>query len=210
MPIKEIVTILLSVTTITGLILWFVKEFIKKLLDADSDRLKNKLILENQKYTKLQNEQFETLKLIYSNLTKTEELINEFYHIVKDDIEFSKDHKERVVIPLTNLIFQTQRHFKENRIFIPKTLVPKIENVIDKLFYCHTKSSLALIIKSDEHFDDNGNYLGIVSKKLHEISSERVNEFNEILVLIETTKDEELPSLIEETENEFRKIFGSK
>lgn len=52
MPIKEIVTILLSVTTITGLILWFVKEFIKKLLDADSDRLKNKLIRENQKYTK--------------------------------------------------------------------------------------------------------------------------------------------------------------
>jgi hypothetical protein len=207
---KEFITILLSVTTITGLILWFVKEFTKKLLDADSERLKNKLALENQKYTKLQNEQFETLKLIYSNLTKTEELINEFYHIIKDDIEFSKEHKERVVIPLTDLIFQTQRHFKENRLFIPKILIPKIENVIDKLFYCHTNSSLALIIKSEEFYDENGNYLGIVSKKFNEISDDRIKEFNKVTSLIETTKNKELPNLIAETENEFRKIFGSK
>ncbi|AWI25156.1 hypothetical protein [Flavobacterium pallidum] len=208
--LKEIIAILFSVAALTGSILWFVKEFIKKMFDADSERLKSKLILENQKYTKLQNEQFETLKLIYSNLMKTEELINEFYGIIKDDVKFSKQHKNRVVAPLTNLIFQTQRHFKENRIFIPKVLVPKIENVIDKLFLCHTKSALALIIKSDEHFDENGNYLGIVSKQFNEISNDRIEEFKEVLLLIEKTKDEELPKLIADTEIEFRKIFGSK
>ena len=208
--LKEIGAILISATTLTGFIIWSLREYSKSLIAQNFEKVKNKLSLENQKYTKLQNEQFETLKLIYSNLTRTEELFNEFYHIVKDDIEFTKEHKESIAIPFTNLIFQMQRHFKENKIFIPKILVPKIEKVINALFFCLTKSSKALIIKSEEHFDENGNYLGIVSKKFDEISTDKLNKFNEVLRLIEKTKNEELPELILEVENEFRKIFGSK
>lgn len=207
---KEIITILLSVTTVTGLILWLVKEFVKKILDTDTERLKNKLALEHQKYSKLQNEQFDTLKNIYSNLVKTEELINEFYHIVKDDIEFSKQHKERVAEPLTKLIFQTEIHFKENRIFIPKILISEIDKVITALFFCLTKSTLALTIKTDEIFDENGNYLGITSKNFNEISEERKKEFDDVIKLIENTKNKELPKLIDDIEFEFRRIFGSK
>jgi len=208
--LKSIITILLSVATVTGLVIWAVKEIFKKFLQVDTERQKNKLLLEHQKYTKLQNEQFDTLKTIFANLIRTDELVNETFGTIKDGREFSRKTMERTFIPLVKTIFDTDRHFRQNSIFLNDTTNKKIAKAIDSLFFCLTKSSYAVIVKSEDVYDDKGNNIGIQQKDLESLSEIEKKEFFDIIKKVEDVKETELKEAINIVQNEFRQIFGVK
>lgn len=207
---KSIVTILLSVATVTGLVIWAVKEIFKKFLQVDTERQKNKLLLEHQKYTKLQNEQFDTLKTIYANLIRTEELVNETVGTIKDGREFSRKTMERTFIPLVTTIFDTDRHFRQNSIFLNATTNSKVAKAIDSLFFCLTKSSYAVIVKSEDVYDDKGKNIGIQQKDIASLSEDERTEFFGIIKKVEAVKETELKDAINIVQAEFRQIFGVK
>ena len=207
---KSVITILLSVATVTGLLIWVVKEFFKKFLQVDTERQKNKLLLEHQKYTKLQNEQFDALKTIYANLIRTDELVNETFGSIKDGREFSRKTMERTFIPLVQTIFDTERHFRQNSIFLNDTTNSKISKAIDSLFFCLTKSSYAVILKSEEVYDDKGKNIGIQQKDIEALSDTEKNEFYDTIKKVEAVKETELKEAINIVQTEFRQIFGVK
>lgn len=207
---KSIVTILLSVATVTGLVIWAVKEIFKKFLQVDTERQKNKLLLEHQKYTKLQNEQFDTLKTIYANLIRTEELVNETVGTIKDGREFSRKTMERTFIPLVTTIFDADRHFRQNSIFLNATTNSKVAKAIDSLFFCLTKSSYAVIVKSEDVYDDKGKNIGIQQKDIASLSEDERTEFFGIIKKVEAVKETELKDAINIVQAEFRQIFGVK
>lgn len=207
---KSIVTILLSVATVTGLVIWAVKEIFKKILQVDTERQKNKLLLEHQKYTKLQNEQFDTLKTIYANLIRTEELVNETFGTIKDGREFSRKTMEQTFIPLVTTIFDTDRHFRQNSIFLNDTTYSKVAKAIDSLFFCLTKSSYAVIVKSEDVYDDKGKNTGIQQKDIASLSEDERTEFFDIIKKVEAVKETELKDAINIVQAEFRQIFGVK
>lgn len=207
---KSVITILISVATVVGLFIWVVKEMFKKFLQIDTERQKNRLLLEHQKYTKLQNEQFDTLKTIYANLIRTEELVNETYEIIKDGQEFSRKTMERTFIPLVDTIFETNRHFRQNSIFLTDITTGKIAKAIDSVFFCLTKSSYAVIIKSEDAIDDKGNHFGIQQKDIETLSEEEKNEFFDTIKKVEEIKENELKEAISIVQSEFKQIFGIK
>lgn len=205
---KNIITILLSVATVAGLIIWAVKEIFKKILQVDNERQKNKLLLQHQKYTKLQNEQFDTLKTIYVNLIRTDELVKETFVIIKDGQEFSRKTMERTFIPLVQTIFDTNRHFKQNSIFLTETTTNKIAKTIDSLFFCLTNSSYAVIVKSENVYDEKGKNTGIQQKNIEALSEAERTKFFDIIKRVETVKETELKEAINFVQAEFREIFG--
>lgn len=207
---KSVITILLSVATVTGLLIWVVKELFKKFLQVDTERQKNKLLLDHQKYTKLQNEQFDTLKTIYANLIRTDELVNETFGTIKDGREFSRKTMERTFIPLVQTIFDTDRHFRQNSIFLNDNTNNKIAKAIDSLFFCLTKSSYAVIVKSEDAYDDKGKHIGIQQKDIGALSEEERNEFFDTIKKVEAAKETELKEAINVVQTEFRHIFGVK
>lgn len=207
---KNLITILLSVATATGLIIWAAKEIIKKFIQVDIEKQKNKLSLEHQKYTKLQTEQFDTLKIIYGNLIRTDELLRESFSLVKDGMEVSRLSMERTIKPLIAKIFETDRHFKQNSIFLSVKTCDEISKTIDALFFCLTKTSYAMIVKSEDFLDNNGKAVGIIQKDFATLSSEEKDEFLETIKKIEDVRENVLKQSIEIVNTEFRKIFGVK
>lgn len=207
---KSLITIFLSFATVTGFAIWTMKEMFKKFLQVDTERQKNKLLLEHQKYTKLQNEQFDTLKTIYANLIRTDELVNETFGTIKDGREFSRKTMERTFIPLVKTIFDTDRHFRQNSIFLNDTTNSKIAKAIDSLFFCLTKSSYAVIVKSEDIYDDKGKNIGIQQKDIESLSEAERSDFFDIIKKVETVKETELKEAITIVQTEFRQLFGVK
>lgn len=207
---NEILTILVSVATVTALIVWSIKEVIKKILQADTERQKFKLQLEQQRFTILQVEQLDGIKIIYSNLVKTEDLFTEMLSLVKENKEITEQVKAELLKPLIQSLFDSLKHFKQNRIFLTKSLALKIGVTIDNLFSCITKSSYALIVKSEEIYSNNGDYLGIRVRKIEELLDKDKLEFKNLISQIEYLQQNQLKESIEALEVEFRGIFGVK
>ena len=205
---KGIATVLFSVITITGIIIWFFKEIVKKFMQADNERHKNRLKLEHQKYTRLQEEQFETIKTIYSNLIKTDELLTEYFGVVKDEMEFDEKTKNNTLKPLIETIFETQRYFRKNNIFLNDSLSENIEKCIESLFFCMKQSSHAHIIISEEIFNEKGEYLGIQPRKLIDLKEQEKIEFEKTIDIIEKIRNNELKDSIKSLKIEFRELFG--
>ena len=207
---KGAIAILLSVATVTGLLIWAIKEIFKKFLLVDSERQKNRLLLEHQKYTRLQSEQFDALKTIYANLIRTNELVDETFGIIKDGREISKQMMEQTFRPLVKIIFETDRHFRQHSIFLNDSTCKKISKAIDSLFYCLTKSSYAVIVKSKDFSDVNGKSAGIIQNDVETLSEEDRNDFFDTIKKVETVKENELQEAINIVRAEFRQIFGIK
>jgi hypothetical protein len=205
---KSAITILLSVATVTGLLIWAVKEIFKKFLLVDSERQKNRLLLEHQKYTRLQNEQFDALKIIYANLIRTNELVNETFSIIKDGREISRKTMEQTFKPLVKILFDTDRHFRQHSIFLTDSTCQNIAKAIDSLFYCLTKSSYAVIVRSKDFYDANGNNSGIIQTDLETLSEKDRDDFFDTIKKVEAVKENELQEAINIVRAEFRQIFG--
>lgn len=207
---KGAIAILLSVATVAGLLIWAVKEIFKKFLLVDSERQKNKMLLEHQKYTRLQSEQFDTLKTIYANLIRTNELVDETFGVIKDGREISRRMMEQTFKPLVKIIFETDRHFRQNSIFLTDSTCKKITKAIDSLFYCLTKSSYAVIVKSEDSYDENGKNFGIIQTDVETLSEEDRDDFFDTIKKIESVKENEVQEALNIIRAEFRQIFGIK
>lgn len=206
--VRSILAILLSVATVTGIVVWAVKEIFKKYLQIDTERQKNRLALEHQKFTRLQNEQFETLKTIYANLIRTDELVNETFGLIKDGMEFSRGNMERTFKPLVQTIYETERHFRQNSIFLPESICKVVSKTIDSLFFCLTKSTYAVTVRSQDVLSKNNKGTGLQQVHLAELPEHDRVEFFEVIKNVAEVKDGELKHTMKIVQSEFKQMFG--
>ncbi|NCT74003.1 MAG: hypothetical protein GXC78_05690 [Chitinophagaceae bacterium] len=186
------------------------KEVFKNFLLVEMERQKNKLLLDHQRYTKLQVEQFDTLKLIFTNLIRTDRLVNETFVSLKDGTGLTKKDMERTFVPLVRIIFDTEDHFKQNSIFLPSETCEKIEKAIDALLFCLSRSTYAMLIRSESIIDTEGRLQGIQQVEIKNLSEMDKKDFHDTINKIAIVKNTELRLAISAVQTEFREIFGVK
>lgn len=208
--IINLLAVLLSTSSLVALIVWAIKTTVNKLLQANNERLKIELQLEHQKYTNLQTEQFTTMKTLFANLVRIDDLLKEVYERQSREVKFDKPFIDGIYSPLIALVYETDQYFKQNSIFFNQGLCDIISKSMDAIFTCLSNSANAIVTKSEDVMDKQGNNKGIQERKLDELPPQDKESYESLIKSIDLIRKNELRSSIDSIQAEFRILFGVK
>lgn len=202
------ITILISSGVVSGLVIWLIKRIINKLFEANNERLKISLQLNHQQNSRVQNERFDVIKKLYADLVRMNEMLEELFRFVKSDKPSTKESVIKVLQPLVDLTFSTKRYSETNSIFFSRSTGLRIENCISELLFCLSKSSYAMVVKSEEIYSQSGDYIGIAGREVKNLPEEDRADFDKTILSISNVREGKLRESMDGLQKEFRNLFS--
>ena len=170
-------------------------ESFKKELEIENKKLQNQLDTKlsdfNIRFSKLHQERAEVIKTVYLKLIELQSAMFSFTRTIQPIIEDAETEREQRLERINRALQDFINYYFPNRLFFSPELAKKIEHL------------------KNEYYEKGWDF-AFFDKQFHEAKLQHNTflEYHEKSKEISKSVKDEFPKLIEEVENEFRKILG--